>query len=320
MAPRLISGPVPVKRPPPPPPPLNPRRGAGGINRGKGNPNQPGRASRANRTLIADRAVANVRNALMEKGMNATDASKYAKLALTQPHVTLGKGGSIFYKGRRFNPAQFAQSGLVNYVTGKRASTLNQKAITGDAGYQATLAQLALARDQGNAALEAQRRDAEIQFGDPSFVQGDPLTAGAALANPNSTVALLNLQKQRADAAAGEAANRAGTYYGGGLQSGLAENQRVNVAQNQDAVTKLQQLLSQIGTGIGNANQTYAVGQNNAYQQAYQDMLKAGTIHAAAPPNLSVGGFHYNFPQPQQVHNPGNNGPPPPPPIPPGWH
>ena len=65
------------------------------------------------------------------------------------------------------------------------------------------------------------------------------LTAGAALANPNSTVALLNLQKQRADAAAGEVANRAGTYYGGGLQSGLAENQRVNVAQNQDAVTKL---------------------------------------------------------------------------------
>ena len=289
------------------------------IHRGKGPANQQprGRASRANRTIIAQRALGAVRNALVEGGMNPGLAMRYAKIALTQPHVTLGKGGSIFYKGRRFTPEAFSKSNLVDYVTGAQATKTNQGLITGDAGYQAQLAQLALQRDQGVAALEAARRDALIQFGDPSFVQGDPLTAGAAQANPNSTVALLALQKRRSDAAAQQAANRVGTLYGGGYQGGLQENQRINVAQNQDAVTKLQQLLSQSATGIGNAQQAYSIGQNSAYQQAYQDMLKAGTLHSVGAPNLAAGAYHYAFPQPRPLRPPGGGGPPPPPPPPP---
>lgn len=264
------------------------------------------RANRTNKQLVADRAVGALRNALTEGGMSSADAMKYARVALQQKGVTLGKGGAIYYQGKRMDASSFAKSPLVNYVTGVKAANQNKALITADPGYQLSLAAATLKRDQALADYTAQRNQAVIQFGDPSYAGSDSLLAGEAQANPNSTAALLNLEYGRAQQGTNMAANRLGVGDGGGVQSGQTENGRVHVAQEQDATTKLQTLLDQIARGSGDALQQYTLDQNTAYQQAYQDLLKAGTLHAVGAPSVTTQGFHYYQP-PVAVSHPGQN-------------
>lgn len=253
-----------------------------------------GRNSRMDRTLARERAVGNLRNALSESGLDSNAALRYARLILTRPGVQVGKGGSIYYNGRQFTAGQFANSTLARFVTGKTATARNEQAINTDPNYLQAIANLGLARDQALGQIQSNRQNALIQFGDPAFAGSDSATAGAAAANPFSTVNLMARAYQQANQGARENANRLGTYQGGGLTSGLNENQRLNAAQEQDATLKLQQLLSQLSSEQGQAGQAYSMGQQNAHLATYQQLLQAGLIHAAAPPALSMGQFHFH--------------------------
>lgn len=245
------------------------------------------------RQRAANTALGAVRNALSESGIPSNQALYFARILLTRPGVKIEPGGRILYRGKQFDAAAFAKSNLAQYVTGAQAKANNQKAITTDPGYLQALASLGLARQDAISPLQMTERNALIQFGDPNMVQNDALTAGAAGANPFSTIRLLALQNERANQAVNANSNRLGTYYGGGLQSGLGENQRVNAAQNQDAQIKLQNLLAQINQQIASANQAYNVGQSGAQLDAYNNLLASGAIHAATPPNLTPGQFQY---------------------------
>lgn len=251
------------------------------------------RPSRVNRTLAAQRAVGAVRNALTDRGIASDLALHLARVLLTRPGVKIERNGKIFYHGQQFDATAFGSSHLADVASGKFAEQQNQKVIEGDPGYQQAMANLALARDQSLAGLADQRRQALIQFGDPSFAGQDTLTAGAAAANPFGTSQLLARQFQLDKLAEANAANRAGTTFGGGAQSGQDQAQRNYSAQNQDAVTQLQSLLSSLDQQNALAQQGYGVGQNQARLDAYNALLASGAIHAATPPNWRVGSFAY---------------------------
>lgn len=251
----------------------------------------PPRKSRIDRRAVIDRAVNNVRNALTESGQTPNDALRLARILLTRPGVKLGKGGTIFYKGQAFKPAAFAQSDLARLATGATAQARNTAAIQGDPGYLQSLANLGLARDQATSGVEDQRRQALIEFGDPSFAGSDATLAGEARANPFGTSQLLQKNYQDQQSAARQLANRSGVYQGGALSSGLGEAQRQYSLQNQDATTALQQLLAQLSQQQAAAGQAYGVGKSQAQLDAYNALLASGAIHAAKPPNWSVGSF-----------------------------
>lgn len=271
------------------------------------------------RTLAVQRAVGAVRNALSEQGINPQTALQYARVILSRPGVQIGRGGNIFYQGQRYAPSAFASSKLAQIATGQQAQKLNQQAVQGDPGYLQALATLGLNRDQATSDLEAQRRQQLLQFGDPSFVSGDPTLAAAAGANPFSTVALMQQAYQNAQSAAAQAANRAGTYYGGGEVSGQQEAGRVNAAQNQQATTALQNLLNSISQQEAQLSQQYDVGKTGAYQDAYNALLASGAIHAAHAPAWGVGRFQVrgygHAPVPHPPTRVGTGGGPTPPPV-----
>lgn len=272
--------------------PRRPTRSPGGhppIQGGGGKP----RPSRVNRQLARDRAVGAVRNGLTDRGIDSQLALHLARVLLTRPGVRIERGGKIFYHGQEFGAAAFAKSHLADIATGEVAKARNQKAIEGDPGYIQNLATLALQRDQATAGLADQRRQALIQFGDPSFAGSDALTAGAARANPFGTSQLLAKQFSDQKLAAANAANRAGTTFGGGEISGQAQAQRDYSAQNQDATTQLQSLLAALDQQNALAQQGYGIGQNQARLDAYNSLLASGAIHAARPPSWDVGSFAY---------------------------
>src|SRR6476659_1705328 len=272
--------------------PRRPTRPTGGkppVQGGNGTP----RPSRVNRSLARDRAIGAVRNGLTDRGIDSNLALHLAKVLLTRPGVHIERGGKLFYHGQEYDPAAFASSHLADIATGKVAEARNQKAIEGDPTYIQGLANLALARDQATAGLADQRRQALIQFGDPSFAGSDALTAGAAAANPFGTSQLLAKQYSDQKLAAANAANRAGVFYGGGEVSGQNQAQRDYAAQNQDATTQLEALLASLYQQNAMATQGYNIGQQQARLDAYNNLLASGAIHASAPPNWGVGNYAY---------------------------
>lgn len=306
--------------PPPAPPP--PRRHGG---RGGSNPDPPPKSSGSKGNVHAQRsrnvgiAAANLANALTEqKGIDPATAQHFARVMLANPAVQIGSNGTVYFHGKPMDASAFASSPLADLVRGATSAKQNQAAILGDPGYQQQLATLQLQRELSTAGLGDQRTRAIIDFGDPGFAN-DPTLAGEAQANPFSTIAGLTRQNQLDNAAAQEAANRAGTYQGGGLQSGLGEAQRVNAARVTDATRSLSDLLSGLASQQAQAGQVYQLGQAQSQQDAYQRLLQSGGLHAASfTPGWQLGSFRYYHP-PAPPHQTGGGhvgGPPPPPPPP----
>lgn len=215
--------------------------------------------------------------------LSGADARRYAQIILSRPGVVLGKKGNIYLNGKRFNASQFAASPLAQRATGLAAQTANEQALTGSPAYLQAEAELGLQRDQATAGLDDQQHQSLIQFGDPTFAGSDAQTASAAAANPYSTTRLMGEANTNQIGSIRNQANRFGTYYGGGLQSGLQQQQLAYGGQTQDATTKLQSLLTSIDTQKALANQAYNVGLAGAKTDAYNQMLASGYTAAAQP-------------------------------------
>jgi hypothetical protein len=229
---------------------------------------------------------------LKKKGLVDDHAWRFARLILSRPGVVVGRKGNIQYKGKLFTPQEFATSSLSEFVTGKKAEKQNQAAILGDPGYMSTLAQLGLGRDTGLADVADERLRSVLEFGDPNFA-GDPLLAGQTSANPFSTIKLLQKQYEGEQGAVRQTANRAGTLFGGGLESGMGEAARTNALRVTEGTKTLEQLLAGLSRRSGELNQNYDIGRAGALQDTTQRLLQSGIIHAAAPPVLKVRPFTF---------------------------
>jgi hypothetical protein len=256
-----------MPKPPPPPPPRS------------------GHPRKTARRAVINTALNKVAQRLREDQpqLSAADARDFARIILTRKGVTLGKKGNIYFNGKGYNPAAFAKSTLAQRATGLLAQQRNEKALLGSPAYMQALAELGLQRDESTAGLADQRHQSLIQFGDPTFAGSDAQTASAAAANPYSTTRLMGIANTNQIGSIRNQANRLGTYYGGGLQSGLNQQQFAYGGQVQDATTKLQNLLSSINEQEGLANQAYNVGLAGAKTDAYNQMLASGYTAAAAP-------------------------------------
>jgi len=230
--------------------------------------------------------------------LGMADARRFAAIILSRPGVELGAKGNIFWNGKRYNANQFAGSKLAQRATGLLAQQSNETALQGSPAYLQAQAELGLQRDQALAGLEDTRRQSLIQFGDPTFAGSDAATASAAAANPYSTSRLMGIANTNQQNAIREQANRLGTYNGGGLQSGLNQQQLAYGGQTQDAATKMQNLLSSVNQQEGFANQAYNIGMAGAKTDAYNQMLASGYTAASQPTwkpgSYAVKGFGAN--------------------------
>lgn len=247
-------------------------------------PNKPRPGS-----MIFARAFAGLSNAMINSGMELAEANKFARLILSRPGVVIGPH-AIKYKGKRYTPAAFAKTPLANLVTGKVAERRNRAAIEGEPGYLTDLANLQLQRELSTSTLGDQRRRAILDFGDPRFAGTDALLGGEAGANPYSTSKLLDLQHTRKLGEVRQAANRAGTLFGGGYQSGVkAENQAFGATQF-DATRSLEDLLSGLDRQKAESGRIFDVGKSTALQTATQRLLSSGALRAAKPPSYKPPG------------------------------
>jgi hypothetical protein len=262
--------------PNPPPPPGG---GKGGKGKGKGKGGRPNRA----RAQRIDLAMNGLVNALVLKGFTGQQAQQFARMALTQKGVTIGKGGRVHYKGGVYNAQQFVDSPLIRYVTGAKAKAANEATIKADPNYQQALATLALARDQGNAALTQQRTQALTDFGDPTFVQNDPTLAAAVGANPFGTSRLLEEGYRTQLGSNAQQANLLGTNFGGGLTSANLGAQHTFAGQQSQATGALQNLLNSLSLQSSQLGQNYTLGQQNALVQSQQNLQQQGLLSASAP-------------------------------------
>ncbi len=244
-------------------------------------------------------------NALVEKGFSGTDAQNFAKMALSQKGVSIGRRGQIHYKGDIYQSGAFANNPLVNYVTGEKAKAANKAALLADPNYQMALQQLGLARDQGNATIGQQRNQALIDFGDPSFVQGDPTLAAAVGANPFGTSQTLYHNQQSNLQGLASQANSLGVSAGGGLQSGLQQAQHVYAGNQAQATSALQNLLDNLTQQGQQLGQNYNLGQQNALLQTQQNLAAQGLL-AAHGPKLQTKGFTFKLWNPRPPRQPTN--------------
>lgn len=299
--------PNPPHHDPPPPPP--PGRGGGGGGKGKG---KGGRPNRARQTRI-NLAWTNLQNALIAKGFSSHDAGQFARMALTQKGVEIGRGGRVHYKGGVYNANQFVTNPLIQYVTGAKAKAANEATIKADPNYQQALANLALTRDQQQAAITQQRSQALTDFGDPTFVQGDPALAAAAGANPFGTSQLLQNAYATQQRSVAANANQIGTNFGGGQTSGNIAAQRQFAGQQSGAVTALQNLLNGLSLQSSQLGQDYTLGSQNALVQSQQNLQQQGLLSKSAP-KIKFG--TYNLFRAPKAGQHGGGGPPhaPPPP------
>lgn len=294
--------------------PHKPTRGKKPPKLGQGKqPKKQKGPSKAQQQKIYQGAITKLQGELIKKGLDPGSALKFAELSLSKAQgVSIGKGGLIHYKGRAYNAADFAHTPLIDYVTGAKAQAENKAALESDPVYQQTLANLGLNRDQSLAQLSSERRNSLIDFGDPSFVTGDPVLAAAVKANPFSTSNLLAEANRRNVSNMTQNANMAGTIFGGGLVSGTREANRQNSADQADALTKLTRYLTENNMQQTNIGQTYDLGQRNALVQAQQALTSAGLFNASTAPNLKAGGFKL-FRPPHQGGGAITHPPPPPP-------
>jgi hypothetical protein len=295
---------------PNPPNPPN-TKGGGGKGGGKGKGGGGGRNS--NRQRIIGNAVAKLQNDLIAQGLSPSSAQSFAIMALKQQGVTIGRGGRIHYKGQAYSVKDFSNSPLLKYVTGAKAKALNEAAIKSDPNYQAAIAQLALTQQQGQAGLDAQRRSALLDFGDASYVQNDPTLAAAVGANPFSTSRLLQGQYQQNQNMVSQAANRAGTNFGGGAVSGQLEAQHQFAGSQANASSALGNLLGSLNQQGTSLSQNQALGGQQALLQTQQNLAQEGVLSASAP-KLNTGGSYHLWRAQQQARRRANRPPPPPPP------
>lgn len=293
---------------PPAPPPPPGKGGHGGGKKGHGSRPNGARGQRINR------AVTGLVNALMEKGYNSADALKFATMALKQHGVTIGRGGKVHYKGGLYNAHQFVNSPLIAYVTGAKAKAANEATLKADPNYQQALATLALARDQGNAALTQQRTQALTDFGDPTFVQNDPTLAAAVGANPFGTSRLLEQGYQQQRQNVGQTANLLGTNFGGGVQSGMLGAQHTFAGQQSQATSALQNLLNSLSLQQSQLGQNYTLGAQNALVQSQQNLAQQGLLSASAPRPKKGASYNLFKGPPHPTHGGGGGGGAPPPP------
>lgn len=272
-----------MSAPPPPPPPGggggggHHHHGGGGKGDGGG-----GKRKRQDRYRI-NLALTNLTNALYEKGFSGAEAQRFAHMALTQKGVQIARNGRVHYKGGIYNAVDFVNSPLIKYVTGAKAKAANEAALKADPNYQQALASLGLARDQSQAALDSQRRQTLIDFGDPSFVQNDPTLAAAVGANPFGTAQTLLRNYQGDQRVIAQRSNDLGTNFGGGQQSGMLEAQHQFAGQEANATSALQNLLQSIGMQGGQLTQNYDLGAKNALLQTQQNLQAQGLLAAHAP-------------------------------------
>ena len=229
-------------------------------------------------------------NALIQKGFTGQQAQQFARMALTQKGVTIGRGGRIHYKGDIYRSQAFINNPLVSYVTGEKAKAANKAALLADPNYQMALQQLGLARDQGNATLTSQRNQALLDFGDPTFVQGDPTLAAAVGANPFGTSQTLYHNQQQNLQGLNQQANQLGVSAGGGLVSGQQQAQHVYAGQQAGATSALQNLLDNLTQQSQQLGQNYNLGQQNALLQTQQNLQAQGLL-AAHGPGLKFGTY-----------------------------
>lgn len=241
------------------------------------------RRNRPSAQNVFANARAGLVGGLKGSGMSAPDAERYARLILSRPGVVIGPQ-FIRYKGKKFTPDAFARTPLARLVTGRTAERRNKAAIEGEPGYLTDLANLQLQRELSTSTLGDQRRRAILEFGDPRFAGTDTLLAGEATANPYSTSRLLDLQHTRRLGEVRQAANRAGTLFGGGYQSGVtAENKSFGATQF-DATRSLEDLLSGLDRQKAESGRIFDVGKSTSLQAATQRLLASGAMRAATPP------------------------------------
>jgi hypothetical protein len=233
----------------------------------------------------------------MEKGFSSQDAYNFARMALTQKGVKIGRHGRIEYKGNVYKAQAFATNPLVQYVTGEKAKAANKAALLADPNYQMALQQLGLARDQGNATIGTQRNQALIDFGDPTFVQGDRALQAAVGANPFGTSQTLYHNNQQNLQGLLQNANITGVAAGGGLQSGQQQAQHVYAGQQANATSALQNLLNNLTQQSQQLGQNYNLGQQNALLQTQQNLQQQGLL-AAHGPKLNYGTYKLWNPRP----------------------
>lgn len=261
------------------------------------------------RRRIVRHAVSGLTQALVSGGLKQDEAHNFARLILSRPGIAIGPHATRLH-GKRLTPEELAKTHLARYVTGALAEAQNRHAITSEAGYQQALAELGLQRDISTSGLSEQRRRSILDFGDPGFAGKDALLAAQARSNPLSTVNLLAQAYQRANADVRQTANRAGTLFGGGLQSGLAETGRINAAQTTEATRSLEDLLAGLGRQETQARQIYTVGRQGALMQAQNRLLAAGLYHAAKAPHLTMNPFHVVMPRRRRRPDPAGAGAP----------
>ncbi len=284
--------------------------GGGGRNPGNNNNNHahPGQGNQRqrNREQMIGKALSGIQNALIARGVDPGLAIQYAQRVLTRPGVAIGKGG-IHYKGQKYKPEAFASSKLADFVTGLTAEHQNQAAIQGDAGYQTDLANLTLQQQLNTAGLDEQQRRAVLDFGSPAYSQ-DPTLAGEAAANPFSVQRLLAQQNAQTRAGVTASANRAGTLFGGGAQSGQAQAQQQYAGAETDATQKLVDLLAGLAQQRAQAGSIFQTGQQTALQAATQRLMESGVIHAAHAPHFSIGTYNVYHPPHHSQGVPGSGG------------
>jgi hypothetical protein len=248
----------------------------------KGNRKSRRGAQQMRRNRI-DMAVTGLRNELMNQGLDPQSAFNFARMALSQKGVTIARNGKVHYRNSIYNAHEFANSPLIRYVTGEKAKAQNKKALLADPNYQMALSQLGLARDQSQAALDAQRRQAELDFGDPSFVQNDPILAAAVGANQFSTTKALQDSYAAQQRNVNQTSNQAGTLFGGGNVSGQQQATHVFAGQQQEATSALQNLLNSLTMQGSQLSQNYNLGQQNALLQTQQNLAAQGIASASGP-------------------------------------
>jgi len=247
------------------------------------------------RGKVFNRALQQVAAGLEKRGIDAAVSGHMAKLILSRPGVVITPKG-VRYHDKKFTYGAFAHSPLASLISGIRAKKQNQAALESEPGYMQALAELGLQRDLQTAGLAEQRSRSILDFGDPLFAGRNRLLGAQAAANPFSTARLLERARDQSYRQVTDTANRAGTLFGGGYQSGRQEAERVSGARQFDATRSLEDLLTSLDRQKAQAQQIYQVGKSGALQGASQRLLAAGIHSAKAPTGLKVRPFELRLP------------------------
>jgi hypothetical protein len=151
--------------------------------------------------------------------------------------------------------------------------------INTDPALQQVQAMTGMNDQQAQAAALKQKQDQLLAYGDPTLVSsvlGDPTIAQAAAANPTSTVAQLNMQRDRNLKTLTEGLNQSNLLY-----SGYRVNQETQAGQ--DYQNALAQAAAGVNTNLGGIDAQLAATLGTNQQQNVQALLDAYGRHATDP-------------------------------------